>query len=59
MHLKSAAMQFFKLSANRYAFGLLNEPLFIIVGQGAAKVWPVKVGGLKKNLTFWDEGWFY
>ena len=35
-------------SANRYDLGLSNEPLFIIIGQGAAKLWPVKVGGLRK-----------
>ena len=32
-------------SANRYVLGLLNELLFIIVGQGAAKLSPVKFGG--------------
>ena len=41
-------MLFFNLSANRYGLGGLNEPLFIIMGQGAAKLWPVKVGVLKK-----------
>ena len=29
---------FFKLSANRYDLGLLNEPLFIIIAQGATKL---------------------
>ena len=28
----------FKLSANRYGLGLSNEPLFIIIAQGAAKL---------------------
>ena len=28
----------FKLSANRYGFGLSNEPLFIIIAQGIAKL---------------------
>ena len=28
--------------------GLSNEQLFIIIGQGAAKLWCVKVGGPKK-----------
>ena len=28
----------FKLSANRYDLGLTNEPLLIIIGQGAAKL---------------------
>ena len=41
-------MLFFKLSANRYDLGLSNEPLFIIIAQGAAKLWPIKVGDLKK-----------
>ena len=35
-------------SANRYDLGLSNEPLFIIMGQGAAKLLPFKVGGQKK-----------
>ena len=36
--VKSGTMLFFKLSANRYGFGLSNEPLFIIIAQGAAKL---------------------
>ena len=28
----------FKLSANRYDMGLSNDPLFIIIAQGAAKL---------------------
>ena len=40
----------FKLGANRYGLGLSNEPLFIIIAQGVAKLWPVKVGSLKKIL---------
>ena len=38
----------FQFRANRYDLGLSNEPLFSIIGQGDAKLWPVKVGGLKK-----------
>ena len=38
-------MLFFKYSANRYGLGLSNEPLFIIIAQGAAKLRHVKVGG--------------
>ena len=37
-YLKSAAMLFFKLSANRYDTGLSNELLLIIIAQGAAKL---------------------
>ena len=37
-YLESAAMLFFKLSANIYDLGLSNEQLFISVGQGAAKL---------------------
>ena len=36
--VKSVVMLFFKLCANRYGFGLSNEPLFIIIAQGAAKL---------------------
>ena len=42
-------MLFLKLSAYRYGFELSNEPLFIIIAQEAAKLWPIKVGDLKKN----------
>ena len=38
----------FELIANRYGFGLLNELLFIIIPQEAAKLWSIKDGGLKK-----------
>ena len=41
-------MQFFKLSANRCCLGLSNKLPFNIIGQGAAKLWLVKVGGPKK-----------
>ena len=41
-------MLFFKLRTDRYGLGLSNEPLFIIIAQGAAKLWPIKVGDLKK-----------
>ena len=45
-------MLFFKLSANRYDLGLSNEPLFIIIAQGAAKPWPVKVGS-QRQILLW------
>ena len=32
-----------------HGLGLSKELLFIILAQGAAKLWPVKVGGWKKN----------
>ena len=44
VYLKSGNM----LSTNRYVLGLSNEILFIIIAQGAAKLWRVKVGGPKK-----------
>ena len=47
----SAAMLFFKLSVNRFGLGLSNKLLFIIIAQGAAKLSPVKVGGMKKFLA--------
>ena len=47
-YFKSAAMLFYKLSANRYGLGLSNELLFIIIDQGTAKLLPVKVGGPRK-----------
>ena len=50
-YLESAAMLFLKLSANIYGLGLSNELLFIIIAQGAAKMWPVKAGDPKKSGT--------
>ena len=47
-NLKSATILYFKISANRYDLGLSNELLFIIIGQEAAKLRLVKVGGPKK-----------
>ena len=35
----------FKLRVNRYDLAISNEILFIVIAQGAAKLWPVKVGG--------------
>ena len=58
-YLKSAVILIFKLNTNRYGIGLPNEQFFIIIAQEAAKLWPVKVGGLKKNMTFWVQGCFY
>ena len=43
-------MLFFKSSVNRYGLGLSNELLFVIVTQGAAKLWPVKVGSPKRIM---------
>ena len=38
----------FQKNVDRYDLGLSNEPLFIIIGQGAAKLWPFKFGSPKK-----------
>ena len=38
MYLKSAALLIFKLCVYRYDLELLNELLFIIIAQGAAKL---------------------
>ena len=38
----------------RYAFGLSNELLFIIIAQGAAKLLPVKIGGRKESTASRD-----
>ena len=35
---KSGFMLFFELYANRYGLGLSDEPLFVIITQGAAKL---------------------
>ena len=37
----------FQWSTKRYDIGLSNEPLFIVIGQVAAKLWHVKVGSPK------------
>ena len=42
----------FKISVNRYGIGLSNELLFVIIAQGATKLWPVKVGGQIKILVW-------
>ena len=49
--LKSAALMLLKLCACRYYFGISNELLIIIIAQEAAKLWPVKVGGPKKDSS--------
>ena len=36
------------VSVNRYGIWLSNEQLFLIIAQGAAKLWHVNVGGAKK-----------
>ena len=38
---------------------LSKEVLCILVGQRAAKLRTVKVGGQKKTLTFWVRGYFF
>ena len=43
----------------RKGLGLSNEQFFIIITQGASKLWPVKVEGPKWNLKFLIWGWFY
>ena len=54
--LKSAGMLFLKYCAKRYGSGLSKELLYIIIVQGAAKVWPVNVGGPKKvDLPRYDS----
>ena len=42
-YLKSATMLFSKVGPNRYGIGLSNELLFIIIAQGAAKLWSVNL----------------
>ena len=42
----------FQYRVNRYDLGLPNELLFIIIGQEAAKLLPVKVGGPIKILVW-------
>ena len=43
--LESAATLFIKQSANRHGLELSKLSLFIIIAQGAAKMWKVKVAG--------------
>ena len=45
---------FFDWSANGYCLGLSNKPIFIIIAHRAAKLWPIKVGDLKKIRV---SGW--
>ena len=47
VYLKIATMLYFRLS-DIYGLGRLHELPFIIIAQGAAKLWPVKVDGPKK-----------
>ena len=47
VYLKSVTMPFLRLSANRYGLWLSNEPLFIIIAHGAAKLCRVQIGGPK------------
>ena len=37
------------LAPNKYGLDLSNEALYALVGQGAAKILEVKVGGRKKS----------
>ena len=59
MYLKSTTMPLFKLRSNRYDLGLSNDLLFIIIAQEGARLWPVKVGGLKKILARRNQIPFY
>ena len=49
-YLKSAGMLFFKYCAKRYGLELSKELLCIVMGQGAAKLWCIKVGVPRKLL---------
>ena len=39
------------LAPNRYESDFLNKVLYILVGQKAAKIFEVKIGGRKKGLV--------
>ena len=49
-YFKSTRTLFLKLCAKKYSLRLSSELLFIIIGQGAAKLWPFIVGSPK---TIW------
>ena len=59
LYPNSPAMHFFKLSASRYVLRISNELLFIIIAEGAAKLYPVKYGSLKRLLTGQNQTPFY
>ena len=55
LHVSKAL--FFNSNGNRYGLGLSNELLFIIIAQGATKIWPFKARDLKKILPerYWKS----
>ena len=42
---------FLKLCIRRNGFRLSNELLLIIIAQGVAKMWPIKVGGKRQRVS--------
>ena len=45
-HVTSHAMNLaFSLQTKRYESDLINEALYVLIGQEAEKIWEVKVGG--------------
>ena len=58
MYLKNFIMLFLKINTNKYGIGLSNVLLFINIGQGAAKLWHVKVGGPKKIWPWTHQNHF-
>ena len=50
--VKSATVLFLDVSVNKYGLGLSYKLLFIIIAQKAAKLWPVKVRGQRKILSW-------
>ena len=51
-HLKSAVKPILKLYPSRYESDLSNEVLYSLVAQRAVKLLEVKVGDLKKKLSY-------
>ena len=51
MYLKSATILIFKYFPKRNDLGLSNELLLIIIAQGATKLCPAKLRGLKNILA--------
>ena len=47
------------LGTYRYESNLLNEVLYVLVGQTAAKLQACKVGNQKKAETFWVRGYIF
>ena len=50
-YLKSAARLLNRNYVNRRGLDLSTEVLWVSVGQRAAELWTVKVGGQKKNFA--------